>query len=80
MELLKEIKSTAHHASIKADDAEDAANAALQLAQQNKKDFERYQKRQDAEKKWTIKTGLTIIGFIVTLTAAMVPIFFSFYF
>lgn len=70
--LLETLTQQADNAFTKADTAEDTAEDALRLAETTKKELDDYKRDEASNRRW-------LIGLVVTVTLALLPIFNSFY-
>lgn len=70
--LLETINDQASNAFTKADSAEDKAEQALKVSAQNKHDFEKYVDEEKKGRRW-------LIGIMITVAIALLPIFDKFY-
>lgn len=70
--LLETINEQAANAFAKADNAEDKADKALSLAERNEERFDKHVDDEKVGRRW-------LIGLLVTIGLALIPIFNSFY-
>ncbi|SET69359.1 hypothetical protein SAMN05216389_12118 [Oceanobacillus limi] len=70
--LLETINTQATNAFAKADNAEDKADKALSLAQRNEENFDNYVENERTGRRW-------LIGILITIGLALLPIMNSFY-
>ncbi|QQK75108.1 hypothetical protein HUG15_05800 [Salicibibacter cibarius] len=79
IQLLEDSRARADDAYEKADKAEDDAQEALRTVYAHQKEYYKRLDRDDANRKFTIKTAVGLIGTVVTILIFLTPILISYY-
>lgn len=79
LKMLEDSRARADDAYEKADSAEDKAQEALRTVYAHQKEYYKRLDRDDANRKFTIKTAVGLIGTVVTILIFLTPILISYY-
>lgn len=79
LQLLEDSKARANEAYTKADNAEDSAEEALRAIESHRQDYHKRIDKEDNDTKFAVKTGVTVIGILVTLIIFLTPIIIGYY-